>query len=84
MFRLTRNLKTLLDKGPSYPFMVWVPTERSFDPPSYNKVLKQAPGRNAHFLCVPVTDKWRVWGFETKADLDSFCQDLINASQSSD
>jgi hypothetical protein len=72
----TPKERLVIRKGPEYPFMIWVPADKSFHPDVYHSYIRQTPGRNRNLLRIPVNNQWHVWGFQDKESLDAFCSDL--------
>ena len=83
LWRQRANRNLVFNKGPTYPFMVWVPKEHSFDPHKYQGLLNQTQGRNRSFTRIPVSEDWHIWGFPDKAALDAFILDLEISLKSS-
>ena len=75
IWRRNANRNLFWQRAGQYPLAVWVPRKQSPSPQLYDQYLKEM---NAHFSfsCIPVSDEWVIWSFETRGHLDLFLQDL--------
>ncbi len=62
------------DWGRKYPFMMWIPTDKSPDSIKYQAALRDSD-KDMDFLVVPDED-YHIWGFKSLTDQMRFCEHL--------
>ena len=75
MWRKRANRDMVIKKGPEYPFMMWVPRDKSPSPHHYHASTRSLP-KPPDFTAIPVDENWVVWGFKDLEDQHRFCNDL--------